>query len=448
MSALPTAETHSPSLRMWRDLTPLPLPLKPAPSDASHILVIGGGVTGLTTAWVLLDQGKRVTIVSNEWASHAADTRLTSQIAGALWEYPPAVCGQHEGKTSLKESKRWSMLSYDCYAAIAEDPAMAAASGVQMRLANFYFPAKLEEDDVQLNKMLEIAAAGVQGFRRSMDIIEDYNIGPGQGLQDAYQIMSPIIDSDQAMQWLMKLVQDKGAKLLTETMKGDLVDTEEDLRLRFSADAIVNATGLGAEELAADKTCYPVRGALVRAVNDGTRFPRVEAALTLSADVSGQSNEIVFIVPRNDSTLLIGGIAEDNEDDMALTLDSPVIKRMRERCNEFLPALRNAELHPSYPLAVGLRPFRGGNVRVERELRRRDGAGKQFSRVVHSYGQGGAGWTLAFGCAVDVASLVDEILAGLPPRPLAEQEQSSGTPAEKLLSSSPTKHKPRIRARL
>ncbi|KAK7691479.1 hypothetical protein QCA50_004878 [Cerrena zonata] len=57
-----------------------------------RIIVIGGGVTGMTNAWALLDAGYEVTIISDKWAS--LEDRITSQIAGALWEYPPAVCGK------------------------------------------------------------------------------------------------------------------------------------------------------------------------------------------------------------------------------------------------------------------------------------------------------------------------------------------------------------------
>lgn len=77
--------------------------------------------------------------------------------------------------------------------------------------------------------------------------------------------------------------------------------------------------------------------------------------------------------------------------------------------------LKDAQLDADYPLAQGLRPFRGSNVRVERELRRTG------SKIVHSYGHGGAGWSLSFGCAQDVAALVDQTLAGIPARPMGER---------------------------
>ena len=42
---------------------------------------------------------------------------------------------------------------------------------------------------------------------------------------------------------------------------------------------------------------------------------------------------------------------------------------------------------------------------------------------MHSYGQGGAGWSLSFGCAADVAGLVEDALHNLPARAMAVSER-------------------------
>ncbi|MCJ1240849.1 hypothetical protein MMC14_008853 [Varicellaria rhodocarpa] len=389
----------------------------PTPSSPT-ILVIGGGVTGLTAAWVLLDKGYHVTIASKEWASYTHEQRLTSQIAGALWEYPPAVCGQHTDAVSLHRSKRWCMVAYRVWDIIAADPDLAALSGVKMKKSTFFFPSPIEDDPKQLLKMREIERSGVRGFVRDKNLIRSQDINPKYQVTDAYEHLAPIIDTDRAMEWLMIHVQSKGAKLITETIYGDLFAQEEELLAHFNAHVIVNATGLASSELANDKTCYPLRGALLRVINDGTDFPKVENALAITADAA-QDNQIVFIVPRNDNILLLGGIAQPRESRLDLKLDDPIIKRMRERCVDFLPKLKNARLDPQYPFAQGLRPARERNVRVERELRTKtvqvEGiTHQQPSRIVHSYGQGGAGWTLSFGCAGDVAMLVDESLRDEP----------------------------------
>ncbi|CAJ2511970.1 Uu.00g075950.m01.CDS01 [Anthostomella pinea] len=399
-------------LTLWRDITPLGQPLQQPSSRSPHVLIVGGGVTGLISAWVLLDRGYHVTVVSSAWVSD--EVRLTSQIAGALWEFPPAVCGQHTDAISLAHSKRWCMTAYHIWDGIAALPSLSKESGVRMMPSDFFFLDDVDSDKAQHSKMTEIMASGVRGFYRGADIIDERGIDPSYGAVDAYELMAPVIDTDKAMHWLTELVESKGANLVTETIHDDLVDIEDSLRARFGADVIINCTGLQGHVLAGDESVYPIRGGLIRVINDGKDFPKVEAALTITADAAHSSNEIVFLVPRNDNILLIGGITEPHEWDLDLTLESPIIRRMRERCDKFLPGLKDARFDPEYPLAQGLRPFRGNNVRVERELRRTG------SRIIHSYGHGGAGWSLSFGCAQDVAMMVEETLAGEPARPMKD----------------------------
>lgn len=406
-----------PSVVMWRDLNPHPKRLMHPTASSPHILIIGAGVTGLVTAWTLLDKGYKVTILSKKWANFSKNERLTAQIAGALWEYPPAVCGAHTDRISLSHSKRWSMVAYHAWDAIASVPELRKASGVRMMPSGFFFPQPVEEDPAQLSKMIEIMMSGVKGFRHDTKLMEQRRVDPAYGAVDAYELLAPIIDTDKAMMWLMSLVHSKGAATFTETIQGDLLDQEDALRARFQADAIVNATGLAGTELANDDSCYPIRGGLIRVINDGKDFPKVESALTITADAIHDSNEIVFLVPRNDNILLIGGIAQPHEHTLDLTMETPIVQRMRARCEAFLPGLKDARVDPTYPLAQGLRPFRSRNVRVERELRPVPGTTRP-SRIVHSYGQGGAGWSLSFGCASDVADLLEDAMKDLVPTPM------------------------------
>ncbi|MCJ1473670.1 hypothetical protein MMC13_002321 [Lambiella insularis] len=411
----------APSLAFWRDLTPFPSPLQTPTTSSPRVLVVGAGVTGLITAWVLLDKGYHVTILAKDWASYGSGKRLASQIAGALWEFPPAVCGQHTDAISLQHSKRWCIVAYHIWDAIAASPELSQLSGVKMKPADFFFPVPIEEDMGEMSKMLEIVSSGMRGFHRGAEIIKDRGVDESYGVVDAYEHLAPIIDTDQSMKWLTDLVERKGARLFTRAIKGDLLHQETDLRAAYQADIIINATGLAGLELAGDQSCYPIRGGLIRVINDGSDFPKLNHALTMADHTS---NEIVFIVPRNDNIMLLGGIVEPHKNELSLTLDSPIIKRMRARCEAFLPCLKSARLDPEYPLAQGLRPFRQHNVRVERELRPRalnegDEDTALPSRIIHSYGQGGAGWSVSFGCAADVVMLVEEALLDLPPRAMA-----------------------------
>jgi D-amino-acid oxidase len=428
-----------------RDLSARPTALHAPTISSPHILIIGGGVTGLVNAWLLLDKGYHVTILSKEWATYGKTQRLTSQIAGALWEFPPAVCGQHTDAISLQRSKPWAMVSYHIWDAIAGTEGLAERAGVKMRKADFFFPGPLEGDEVQMARMEEIKAQGIRGFRRDSALVKERRVEASYGAVDAYEHLAPVIDTDVCMTFLKDLVTSKGARLITRTITGDLFDQEASLLAEFSAEVIINCTGLAANELASDKLCYPIRGGLIRVINDGSDFPKLNQCLIVSADAVHDSNEIVFLVPRNDNILLIGGIAEPNESSLDLTLESPIIKRMQARCEAFLPDLKKARVDPEYPVAQGLRPFRPKNVRVERELRSHRGG--RVSRIVHNYGHGGSGWTLSFGCAGDVLALVDEALLNISSRPVTMETVLSGLHTE-VMRSKISMSLPAIRAKL
>jgi glycine/D-amino acid oxidase-like deaminating enzyme len=207
-----------------------------------------------------------------------------------------------------------------------------------------------------------------------------------------------------------------GAILLNERISGSLADSESALLVRFSATAIINCTGLAAAELAGDHTCHPLRGALVRVINDGSKFPRITSAMAISLDGREGKQDMVFIVPRNDRTVILGGLVEPDQWDINVNLENyPPIKAMYDRCLSFYEPLRHSQVDPVYPVAVGLRPFREANVRVERDPMLYRG---RRSRIVHSYGHGGAGFTLSFGCAADVADIVDEIVSEVEAEPV------------------------------
>ncbi|KAJ8522337.1 hypothetical protein ONZ45_g1118 [Pleurotus djamor] len=378
-----------------------------------HILVIGGGVTGLTTTWALLDAGYDVTVISERWAS--LSDRITSQIAGALWEWPPAVCGKHTNLISLTNSKHWCMTSYRAFNTLmsvlpVED------HGVRMRTANFFFDKSIDAMPGQLEKMYEIEAqTEILGFKHDPTLVAQHAVNQKFGVVDSYRHLAPVIDTDHYMVWLKQTVARKGARFITAKINGDLLAQEDRLLSKFGAVAIINCTGLSAAETAGDDSVFPLRGALIRVINDGTKFPKVEEALCVSHDDThgDDAEDIVFIVPRNDQTLILGdeGLAQPDMYSLDLTLDSPEVVRMRERCNAFVPGLENAELDP-VPFVQGLRPFRAENVRVEREQRLRvDGS---ISRIIHSYGQGGAGFSLSFGCAADVLTLLEELQVEIP----------------------------------
>jgi D-amino-acid oxidase len=104
-------------------------------------------------------------------------------------------------------------------------------------------------------------------------------------------------------------------------------------------------------------------------------------------DESDPSN-LTYIVPRRD-TVVLGGTALEGDADERVRAETAA--DILQRAISLMPALAGAEVLAH---RVGLRPARP-SVRLERE-----------GDVVHCYGHGGAGVTLAYGCAQDVADLL------------------------------------------
>jgi D-amino-acid oxidase len=173
-----------------------------------------------------------------------------------------------------------------------------------------------------------------------------------------------------------------------EALGGEIVDDRLDSLDAGLAEApvVVNCAGLAAAGLAGDSDVIPVRGQIVLV----ERPPGVdEWVLDQSDEV-----ELTYIVPRSESVVL-GGTAEIGSTD--LRPDPATAEGILHRCTQLVPALAGA---PVVAHRVGVRPGRSA-VRLEAEQR---GQGV----VVHCYGHGGAGITLSWGCAAEVAELCVE----------------------------------------
>ena len=357
----------------------------------ARVLVIGAGVSGLTTALCARQRGYEVVVAADRFAPD-----LTSVVAGALWEWPPAVCGHHRDERSLERSRTWCRRSYEAFFALACDP----RTGVFVRPAHFYFRRPVEEDPFERGKMRELQPH-VHGFRHDPALIERNGVDPGAGARDAYVHLAPMVDTDAYMGWLLDRVLAAGCEVRRCRVDGPLAECEVALCRQFGVDAIVNCTGLGAMDLAGEDM-YPLRGALVYVRNDGVDMPRVTAAHCMAFDEEVGGQNMVFIVPRGRDLLVLGGLVEPGEWDTDLTLESyPPLREMRRRCEEFLPVLRRARLYAERPVRTGLRPARPGNVRLERE---------PGTRIVHNVGHGGSGVTFSWGCAAEVGDMLDAML--------------------------------------
>ena len=167
----------------------------------------------------------------------------------------------------------------------------------------------------------------------------------------------------------------------------------------------MNCTGLGSAELARDEV-RPLRGALVRVRNDGRSSPRITQAHCVSRTTDSGEDGFIFILPRGDDLVVLGGIAELDQSRLDIDMGNhEPIRAMYRRCVEFLPALRDAPIVAEEPVRVGLRPFRPTNVRLEHE---------PGTRIIHNYGHGGSGVTFSWGSSLEAVKLVEALVRPKP----------------------------------
>lgn len=365
-----------------------PLGDEPSPGkSAQRVLVIGAGVSGLTTAHCLQERGYKVTLVAERFSPH-----VTSSVAGALWEWPPAISDPVHDAPWLERAKAWSANSYETFSRLAAD----RTTGVRLRDVNYYCAQPIEGSP-HAAKVAELRAFA-RRFRHDPSLIALNGINPALGCVDAYALEAPVIDTDQYLVWLTKSVKAAGSKIHARTINGSLLDQCRALVSEFRADAIVNCTGLGSHALV-DPIVYPLRGALIRIEAHERLGPALDQAHCTLHEAADDG--FVFILPRSDRTIVLGGFAEPHEweTDIDIHKHAPV-RAIWQRCLTFLPALRDAHIDLEQPVRVGLRPARPGGVRLERE---------PDLPLIHNYGHGGAGVALSWGCAREAAALVDQV---------------------------------------
>lgn len=313
---------------------------------ALRIVVVGAGITGLSTAVSLLDAGHRVRVVA---AKHGAAT--TSALAAAVW-FPT-----HVGPT--ERVLRWGA---DTFGELSHQAATQVPGVVMRESLGLYRESPGEPE----------WAAAVGGVRPAA--ADELPPGYRHGLRFAV----PLAEMPRYLPWLVGRFRNLGGEF-TQRQVGSLDE------LGDRTDVVVNCAGLGARELVGDPSVYPVRGQIVRVSNPG---------LTMSVRDEQHPGGRAYVHPRIDDCILGGTLEEGRWD---TTVDLAAAAAIIERCCDLVPALRSARVLEH---VVGLRPGRS-TVRLEEGELLDSGA-----RVVHNYGHGGAGVTLSWGCAHEVVQLV------------------------------------------
>ncbi|WBB80671.1 FAD-dependent oxidoreductase [Micromonospora sp. WMMD882] len=306
------------------------------------VIVVGAGVVGLTAAVRLQQRGARVTVCTAD-----PPERLVSTVAAAVW-YP----------THTDADPRvlaWAAASYEEFRRQAGD----GVPGVLLRRTRMF-------------------------QRRTADELPWWTAAAGDvTVHDApapyareLRFVAPLAEMTTYLAWLRQRVVDGGGQVTSRR-----VDRLDDLFAE--APVVVNAAGLAAGALCGDPTVLPIRGQVVLVGNPG---------LTESVRDEEHPEGTAYVHPRSRDVVL-GGSYEPGRDD--LDPDPEIRAGILRRCLALVPEL---SLAPLLGERIGLRPGRPAGPRIEAEAR-------PGGRLVHAYGHGGAGMTLAWGGADEICAL-------------------------------------------
>lgn len=309
---------------------------------------MGGGVSGLTTAVVLLEAGLPVRLVAAEIPA------LTSLAASATWG-PYLV----EPWADVRE---WSLTSLDAFRRLAEE----GTAGVRM-------------------------ASGIKASRQPLDappwseLLPDFREADASelphGFLSGHRFTVPLVDMAVYLGHLQRRVRDLGGAAEQRVVRS--------LEEFAGASAIVNCAGMGAAALAEDAALRPTYVHQLVVENPGvTEF--------FSEATGPSSSDLVYFYPHGD-TVVLGSTAIDDNVDLAEDAGA-THGCIIARCTAVEPRLADTRVIEH---RVDVQPTRF-EVRVESD-RREDGI-----PVIHNYGHGGAGVTLSWGCAREVAQLLAE----------------------------------------
>jgi D-amino-acid oxidase len=272
---------------------------------------------------------------------------ITSNKAAAFW-FPYHIRNDNRGI-------EWCRRSYDFYKLLSAN----TDTGISMHRLVKMIDKKVVDPDIS---WLDFMPEKLYRVMDKQELTDPYIAG--------FEVTVPLIETQVFLPWMMQTLREQDVKFVQQKI------TSFDMLAQY--DCIINCSGLGARELCNDDEVYPARGqvALLSPQPDLPIFIDNEPPL--------------YMVPRKDA-IIIGGTMEEHVWEMQ-TVDE-TLQDIQQKIAVVFPCIKDVPIVGSW---AGLRPCRN-TIRLERE-----------GNIIHNYGHGGSGFTLAWGCANDVIELLFE----------------------------------------
>lgn len=209
---------------------------------------------------------------------------------------------------------------------------------------------------------------------------------------------SLVVDSPRYLDALQASLFDSGATARIEALEGGPAAVAE-LAQRLGCEIAVNCAGLGGGALGGEDASAVTNGRGVVLQYERASVAGLAVVMSQEAPLSGGDATPAYVIPRGD-VVVCGGSYDEG-----VTADAS--REEVGRIEASAAAIAPGSLGALRQVWVGHRPVRGAGVRVEVEPRATSGG----VLLAHNYGHGGSGWTIAHGCAEDIADGVAAALS-------------------------------------
>ena len=313
-----------------------------------EIKVIGAGIIGLTTAVHLAEKGYEVKLVAEKFSPNT-----TSDKAGAIW-FPYKALPKYKVTA-------WSRSTLTTLKQQARNQPHSGVSLVDLVIFT---------DKTSYEKEWWEDALPPQ-YPMSFTICDHY-----ANRQSFYTLMNiPFLEPAIYLKYLFTRFINITRSSYEQRKVVDLAAETSD------CDVVINCTGYGAKALLKDNQLIPVRGQILVVENTGLKQFYID-------DVD--QGAMAYIFTRKNE-IILGGTAEENIEE-AGTVPS-ILEDILKRCKVLSPDIKDQKILGQYGT---IRPMRK-TIRLEKEKK---------LPIIHNYGHGGAGFTMAWGCAEAVEKLL------------------------------------------
>lgn len=362
------------------------------------VCIIGSGVSGLSSAYLLLEQGWDVTIISKH------DPKRSSKDPAFASAHPAASIIPHSVHSDRMESL------------------FQASQSFFEKLHAHQFPG------MNLNQHFELFADPhpLPSYHDLVDHFvgfEDFATGfhpmhPEIPILSGWKFQCYFADWDLYFPALVSSVIEKGATLeIKELKKNDLQHLPYDI--------IVNCSELGAIDLFNDPFDLIYRGHILQ-IPEAPKLTTpsgevISYNFTPGPDVYQSENgdpQDVYCYPRSDGLVLGGSRQRGKMGTSGNWIGEQTIPPLIEIDQTKLPA-QIPDLHKriiQHTYGLNLDQFKKRKIKVGyRYLRKeKDGLRLETEEIgdklyVHNYGHGGAGVTLSWGCALEVTKMLKKV---------------------------------------